>query len=105
MNNTRLQKLLEMKEENPLDTFVIYALAMEYNGLNQSDLALKYLQDCLAVDATYVPAYYQLALVYQALQNEQEAKICLQKGLSLLQQSPDVKTKNEFRSLLDELEY
>lgn len=105
MNNTRLQKLLEMYHENPQDTFVLYALAIEYKGLNQNDLALDYFQKCLQQDSQYVPAYYQLALLYIRLNNEVEAINYLNKGLSFLKNSTDLKTKNEFQSLKDEIEF
>ena len=105
MNNTRLQKLLEMYEENPRDTFLLYALGLEYKGLNQNDLAEKYLQNCLQVDAAYVPAYYQLAILFQQANKEDAAINCLNQGLILLKNSPDLKTKNEFQSLKDEIEY
>jgi tetratricopeptide (TPR) repeat protein len=105
MNNTRLQKLLEMSQENSSDTFVQYALGMEYKGLNQNDLAEHFLLNCLQIDSNYVPAYYQLALLYQAQNKEMEAINCLNKGFSCLKNGKDQKTKNEFQSLLDELMY
>ncbi len=105
MNNTRLQKLLEMYEENSNDTFVLYALGMEYKGLNQNDLSEQFLLKCLQIDATYVPAFYQLALIYLDQNKEFDAINCLNQGLILLKNGKDQKTKNEFQSLLDEISY
>jgi tetratricopeptide (TPR) repeat protein len=105
MNNTRLQKLLTMNQENPLDTFVLYALGMEYKGLNQWELAEDFFTKCLQLDPNYVAAYYQLALIAVVLSNEPAAINWLNQGLLLLQNSSDIKTKNEFQSFIDELSF
>jgi len=105
MQVQRLEKLLQLLSENEADTFILYALAMEYLGLNQKDLAEKYFLDCLQLDSNYIPAYYQLGLLYQSQDNEEKALATLQAGLQLLIGSKDQKTINEFRSLIEEISY
>jgi hypothetical protein len=52
-----------------------------------------------------VAAYYQLALIAVVLSNEPAAINWLNQGLILLQNSSDIKTKNEFQSFIDELSF
>jgi len=105
MNNTRLQKLLEMKAENPTDTFVVYAIGMEYLGLNQYAVAEQYFKDCLQLDSSYISAYYQLGLLFQRSENDAQALAYLHKGLALAKLGSNQKTFNEFKSLIEEIEF
>jgi tetratricopeptide (TPR) repeat protein len=105
MQKQRLEKLLEMEVENSQDTFVLYALGMEYLGLKNGDLASAYFKKCLLVDPNYVPAYYQLGLFYQLRNEEDEALKFLETGLQKLAGSKDQKTINEFRSLIEEINF
>lgn len=105
MQEQRLAKLLEMYAQNEQDTFVLFALGMEYGGMGNKELAMGYYQKCIACDKCYVPAYYQLALLLISKGLEDEARACLEEGLLLLKGSKDLKTLNEFRSLLDEINF
>ncbi|MDZ4669041.1 MAG: hypothetical protein SGJ00_14330 [bacterium] len=105
MNTERLQKLLALKEEDATDIFLVYAIGIEYIGLNQSADAEKYLRECLAMDEGYIAAYYQLGLVLQLAGKDDEALAYLEKGLGLLKGSSDLKNINEFRSLIQEIKY
>ncbi len=105
MNNTRLQKLLEMNSENPQDTFVVYAIGMEYLGLNQFAVAEQYFKDCLQLDNNYISAYYQLGLLFQRSENDAQALAYLREGLALAKLGSNQKTLNEFNSLIEEIEY
>jgi len=105
MQVQRLEKLLQFLAENEADTFILYALAIEYIGLNQNDVAEKYLRQCLQMDSSYIPAYYQLGLLLQGQNKEEESVSILQQGLQLLNGSKDQKTINEFRSLIEEITF
>ncbi len=41
MSNIRLQKLAEMLEKQPNDTFLLYAMGMEYLGMGDVNVAEK----------------------------------------------------------------
>lgn len=102
MSNLRLQKLLEMLEQQPLDLFLQYALAMEYLGMNRTADAESLFKEIIAVDEHYVAAYYQLGKLLEST-NETEAMRIYEKGMSEAQLKGDRKTVNEFRSAIDEL--
>lgn len=108
MSNLRLEKLLEMLAAQPDDTFLQYALGMEYAGMGNSTEAENYWRKVLELDANHIAVHYQLA---QLLINNSvaepvevtEATQLLEKGFALAKQKGDNKTMNEFKSLLDEL--
>jgi Tfp pilus assembly protein PilF len=105
MNKERLAKLLQMLEENTSDTFLLYGIAMEHLGAQNKADALVWFLKVLALEPGHLAALYQTALLYQELGQTETACQQLEKGLALLQGTTNHKTRNEFRSLLDELQF
>lgn len=105
MSNIRLQKLTEMLEQQPNDPFLTYAIAMEYLGMSDLHRAEQQFKAVLLIDPNHLAAHYQLGVLLPNLNKDAEAITLLEKGLILAQQKGDLKTKNEFRSALDELLY
>ena len=105
MSNIRLQKLAEMLEKQPNDTFLLYAMGMEYLGMGDVNVAEKHFKLVLEVDTAHVATYYQLGILFTQNNREIEAQDFLEKGYELAKQKGDIKTQNEFRSALDELLY
>jgi tetratricopeptide (TPR) repeat protein len=65
MSSERLFQLMELHQENSADTFLLFAIAKEYEGLNDDGEALHYYQQLLEVDPHYVGVYYHLAKLYE----------------------------------------
>lgn len=105
MSNIRLQKLAEMLEKQPNDTFLLYAMGMEYLGMSDVNVAEKYFKQVLEVDSNHIATHYQLGILFTQQNRENEAQLILEKGFELAKQKRDLKTQNEFRSALDELLY
>jgi predicted Zn-dependent protease len=105
MSNIRLQKLTEMLEKQPNDTFLLYAMGMEHLGIGDVNVAEKYFKQVLEVDINHVASHYQLGILYTQQNRENEAQLILENGFELAKQKGDLKTQNEFRSALDELLY
>jgi Tfp pilus assembly protein PilF len=103
MSDSRLEKLIQLLEQQPADLFLQYALAMEYLGLADIQQAELNFRKVLAHDETYIPAYYQLGKICEGEGKDQEAIRLFEKGLAYAQQKKDLKTMNEFRTALDEL--
>ena len=102
MPNIRLQKLAEMLEKQPGDTFLIYAMAMEYIGLNDRDKAIELFRKVLEAEEHNIAAKYQLARLLRD-SHPKEAILLLESGMRDAKLKSDMKTANEFRSLLDEI--
>ena len=81
MQNTRLVKLLEFLENEPNDSFILYALATEYNSLNDTENAFKYYLKLVDEHPTYVGTYYHLGKLYEKHDQKQEAIAIYQKGM------------------------
>ena len=105
MSNIRLQKLAEMLEKQPHDTFLLYAMGMEYLGMSDVNVAEKYFKQVLEVDSNHIATHYQLGILFTQQNRENEAQLVLEKGFELARQKGDLKTQNEFRSALDESLY
>ncbi len=104
MREHRIEKLLEMIAANQEDIFALYAMGMECFGLNRFEDAEKYFLKVLAFEPQKVTVYYQLARLEQIKGEEEAALKYLKKGLDLLSESVDIKTKNEFQCLINEIE-
>lgn len=103
MSNQRLQKLTEMLEKQPDDTFLLYAIAMEHLGVNDKNQAEILFKQVLRIESDNVPAHYQLGLIFEQTNRDREAVQMFEEGMKLAKFKGDLKTVNEFRAALDEL--
>lgn len=105
MSNQRLQKLIAMHQEQPDDTFLVYAIGMEHLGAGELHAAKDFFLQTIQIDQGYTAAYYQLGIILNRLEHQNEALTYLEKGYKLAQHKKDLKTMNEFRSLIDEISF
>jgi tetratricopeptide (TPR) repeat protein len=100
----RIEKLKELIAKDPKDTFSRYALALEYNGINEPLTAIEILEELLKIDDTYLPAYHQLGQLFGKMNKTKEAKQIYRSGIDLATAQNDDKTAKEMREELEELE-
>ena len=103
MANTRLEKLIEFIKEQPDDLFLKYALAMEYQGLNDIEKAKEYFEEVIKVDKNHVAAYYQLGKIFEKLNDETSAISKYEKGLKNARINNDARSIREFNAAIDSL--
>ncbi|NIM57855.1 MAG: tetratricopeptide repeat protein [Candidatus Aminicenantes bacterium] len=77
----------QLDEKSLEDPSIFYNIGILLFKNRQIDMAIDYLLKSLAVDPTYVNAYYQLALVYLNKGNLEEAKKNLKKVIELAPES------------------
>ena len=65
MQTTRLNKLLTFLTTQPDDPFILYALATEYNNLNEVEKAFFYYLKLVSEHQDYVGTYYHLGKLYE----------------------------------------
>jgi tetratricopeptide (TPR) repeat protein len=99
----RVDMILELLESNPEDLFLNYALGLEYVSASKFTEATEQFNKVLQLDSTYIPVYYQMGKLSEALSNKEEAIAHYQKGLALAKQKKD-KSIHEFEEAIFMLE-
>lgn len=93
-----------MLRDDPEDTFLRYAVGLEYAGRREYDRALEYLEGLHRNDPDYLPTYYQLGRIYEELDRTEEARQIYRKGIEVGRRQNDLHTVSELQGALDDLE-
>ncbi len=78
-----------MLGESPDDSFLLFAVAKEYEGQGRDAEALTYYQRLLTTDPTYVGLYYHLGKLYERAAQIQEAWKTYTEGMAVARQAGD----------------
>jgi Tfp pilus assembly protein PilF len=101
----RIEKLKGFLQENPADSFVQHALALEYIKAGRDTEARQLFEDLLNRDEGYIGSYYHLAQLLERM-NEKEAAIkCYEKGLKMAKAAGDNHAFNELQAAYEDLTY
>ncbi len=101
----RIEKIQSMLRENPTDSFLQHALALEYIKMGDDEGAKKLFETILAREPGYVGSYYHLAKLLERQQDEQGAIAVYEKGMKEATAAGDQHAYNELRSALEELTF
>lgn len=108
MKTDRLEQLLQFLTENPQDSFLKYAIAMEYAKKSENEKALEYYQDLVQNDPEYVGTYYHLGKLYEKLEQFDNAFTAYEQGKKIAKSIGNRHALNELMGaenmLRDELE-
>lgn len=104
MSDKRLAKLFAFLEENPNDSFIVFAIAKEYEKQEHRDQALKYYLQLKELDAEYIGLYYHLAKLYESIQEEILALKTYKEGISLAKSIGDFHALSELNNAKMNLE-
>ena len=94
-----------MLEENPKDSFLRHALALELHKIGEDLAAISELEALLKDDPGYVGSYYQLGKLLEAVDEEQKAIECYERGMAEARNTGQQRAFNELRSALEELRF
>lgn len=94
----RLSQLKTMLTDDPADSFLNYALGLEYWKAGDKDHAHTHLTFIRQNDPDYLAAYYQLGKVAQELGRIEEALTVFEEGMAVARKQEDVKTLEELQS-------
>jgi tetratricopeptide (TPR) repeat protein len=104
---SRLSQLLAFLEKEPNDTFLQYAVAMEYLK-TETEKSVEILEKIANQNPNYTPTYYQLAALYWAKNEIEKAKNTYLKGIEICKIVADHHTLRElqraYQHFLDEVE-
>lgn len=96
MENKRINQLIDFLKDNAEDTFLNYALSLEYVKENRKAEAILLLQNIINRNENYLPAYYQLARLLEN-KNKDESIAVYKKGIVVAKRNNDLKTLNELK--------
>lgn len=82
------------------DSFLTYALALEYEKDNSPEKAIEIIEELLKVDPNYLGAYYKLGHLYEGKGNFAKAIEIYRTGITLANEKNDNKTKGELEEAL-----
>jgi Tfp pilus assembly protein PilF len=95
--NARITQLKEFLKEEPEDSFLIYALSLEYVKENDVELAIQTLLDLHQKDEDYLAVYYQLGKLYQSINEIENATMYFEKGMEVAKKVGNLKTFAELK--------
>ncbi len=104
MNQNRIQQLLALLQEDPDDAFLNYALGLEYLAENNLHQAQQFFEKSLSLNPHYIPAYYQLGILFYNLNQSEKSLHYLKKGLRIAKQKQQLKDITEFQSTITNIE-
>jgi tetratricopeptide (TPR) repeat protein len=97
MQSTRLNKLLAFLSTEPNDPFILYALATEYNSLNDTANAFHYYLKLVDEHPLYVGTYYHLGKLYLKEAEDDKAIAIFQLGMQRARQKGDMHAFSELQ--------
>lgn len=95
---SRMETLQSMLSESPDDSFLIFAIAKEYEKTDDQDKALEVYLNLLEKDPQYIGLYYHLGKLYEALSESQKALEIYDRGITLAKKIPDFHALSELNN-------
>lgn len=103
MQNQRLTKLFEFLSQEPNDSFILYAIATEYNAQNDIENALTYYLKLTDMHPNYVGTYYHLGKLYEKMGKKEEAVATYEKGMEVARAKKDMHALSELQGVYNSL--
>lgn len=95
---SRIPQLTAYLQDQPNDTFLRYALALEYIKAGQPENALTWFEGLVASDPEYIGTYYHLAKLYIQLKRPEDAELCYTNGIAMAQKINDQHALSELKN-------
>lgn len=99
-NSDRLEEIKKMMKTDPNDSFLTYALALEYEKIGDINKAISIIEQLTVEDPDYLGAYYKLGQLFEAQDKIEAAEKIYRKGIELANAKNDNKTKGELEEAL-----
>ncbi len=101
----RIEKLKEFLQQNPADSFLQHALALEYIKAGNDAAARQLFENILTREPAYVGSYYHLAKLLERNGNIEAAVRCYEKGMEAAKEIGENHAYSELRSAYEELTF
>jgi tetratricopeptide (TPR) repeat protein len=100
----RLQQLLQLSESSPNDAFLQFAIAKEYEGMNDPEQALAWYLKLKNTNPGYVGLYYHLGKLYESLDDTDNALEAYADGIEVAAKAGDQHALSELKGAKMNLE-
>jgi len=100
----RLQQLLGYLETQKDDSFILFAIAKEYEGMEQYNLAEEKYLYLKSVNPDYVGLYYHLGQLQEELEKPEEAMSTYIEGIEIAKKLKDQHAMSELQGVKVNLE-
>lgn len=100
----RKERLENMLQENPKDSFLRFAMAKEYEKLTDLNQAIRFYENIIQDEPNYVGAYYHLGKCKEELELNEQALEVYAKGIEIAQEIKDLHSLSELKSAKMNLE-
>lgn len=94
----RLNKLLALLHESSNDSFILFAIAKEYENLNNQEESLNYYQKLFELNSAYVGLYYHWGKLLEEINEIEKALEIYSLGIEVSLKQKDTHTENELRN-------
>jgi len=98
MQKNRIDTLLKFLEEDPNDSFIMFALAKEYEKIGTLKKALDTYMQLREMDPNYVGLYYHLAALQLELKLPDEALVTYDQGMIVAKKAADFHALSELHT-------
>jgi tetratricopeptide (TPR) repeat protein len=99
----RISRIKELLMENPGDSFLQHALALEYIKLGDDGEARSLFEKILQREPGYVGSYYHLAKLLERIGKTDEAAKVYERGMEEAKKAGDGHSFTELKSAYDEM--
>lgn len=97
---SRVDEILKMLKTDSKDSFLCYALALEYEKVGDTKKAISTIEELISNDPDYLGAYYKLGQLYEKSDNLEKARKIYTHGIQLSNDKKDFKSKGELEEAL-----
>jgi tetratricopeptide (TPR) repeat protein len=97
----RLNRLKELLQQNPRDSFVRYGLAMEYARQARLEEAIGEFRTLITADPDYVAAYFHAGQTLEKLGRSDEARTIYREGIEAAGRRGDQRASSELEAALE----
>lgn len=101
----RVGKIRQMLAENPKDSFLCHALALEHIKMGNDSEARKLFESVLENEPAYIGSYYHLAKLLERIGETEAAIKVYEKGMEEARRAGDDHSLSELRSAFEELTF
>ena len=101
----KMVKIRTMLAENPGDSFLQHALALEYIKLGDDSTARRLFEELLDREPAYVGSYYHLGKLLERNNDNDGAIKCYEKGMEEARKAGENHAYGELRGALEELTF